>query len=84
MKLADKSVSPTSRRVKENYMDEGGYGRTRTVTVDDGGMTLRQYYAGLAMQGILAHPEGFTTPEGYAKDAVAQADALIAELDKSA
>jgi hypothetical protein len=46
------------------------------------GMTLREYYAGLAMQGLLArHPFGGHT-ESISIDAVTLADALIAELAK--
>lgn len=49
----------------------------------DPGMTLRQHLAGLAMQGITAHPEfGSGTFTGIAETAVKQADALIAELAK--
>ena len=37
---------PCSVRRSEKYMDDGGYGRTRTVTVQEGGMTLRDWFAG--------------------------------------
>lgn len=51
-------------------------------------LTLREYYAGLAMQGILAScPSGINLKEcpfkDWAKSAIKQADALIAELEKS-
>lgn len=46
------------------------------------GMTLRQYYAGLAMQGMLADNTWGGHLQACAKDAVAAADALIAELEK--
>lgn len=36
---------PTSIRKDENYMDAGGYGRSRTVTVQEGGMSLRDWFA---------------------------------------
>lgn len=43
------------------------------------GMTLRQYYAGLAMQGIIAGK--FSLPgQEYAPLAVEHADALLAAL----
>lgn len=58
------------------------------------GLTKREYFAGLAMQGLLAHPsdtfcdeqgiEPETTEEAYANGArlaVAYADALIAALN---
>jgi hypothetical protein len=44
---------------------------------------LRHYYAGLAMQGMLANPElevNTTPAETIAEDAVVQADALISQL----
>jgi len=51
------------------------------------GMTIREWYAGLAMQGMLA---SYTDPnmsfperEAAAKTAVEFADALIAELNKT-
>lgn len=54
-----------------------------------GGLTKREYFAGLAMQGLLANPsvkwpEGrFTLSIGATvSDATNIADALIAELEK--
>ena len=48
---------PCSVRRSENYMDEGGYGRVRMVTAQEGGLSMRDYFAAKAMQGILAtHP----------------------------
>jgi hypothetical protein len=48
------------------------------------GLTIRQYYAGLAMQGYLAARwSGRYKHEDLATEAVKQADALIAELEKS-
>jgi hypothetical protein len=65
-----------------------------TDVFSEGGMTIRQYYAGLAMQGICANPDisreiekaGLTRDQvhvAYAAGAVRQADALIAELEKA-
>ena len=47
-------------------------------------MTLREHYAGLAMQGIVAASHLFRshTAEGRAALAVKYADALIRELEK--
>lgn len=44
---------PASVRKIENYMDEGGYGRTRTITAHEGGLTKRELFAALAMQGVI-------------------------------
>lgn len=46
------------------------------------GMTLREYYAGLAMQGLMSPNDSFYTPEGMAEYAIAAADALIEVLEK--
>ena len=47
------------------------------------GISIRQYYAGLAMQGICANPAFETLSfEGCADYAVQQADALIAKLNE--
>lgn len=49
-----------------------------------GGMTLREYFAGLAMQGLEASPDTTSAaPTDIAKDAVQIADALLAELAKA-
>jgi len=59
----------------------------------DGGLTKREYFAGLAMQGILSNSELFNglveSNDGNAMDVVAvaaanQADAMLAELEKTA
>jgi hypothetical protein len=46
-----------------------------------GGITLREYYAGLAMQGLM-DANDLAKEESIAKWAVGYADALIAELEK--
>ena len=50
------------------------------------GLTKREHFAGLAMQGIIANSK-YEAPRanklaGMAIDALAAADALLAELDK--
>ena len=48
-----------------------------------GGLTKREHFAGLAMQGILAKygPDN-QNDATTARDAISHADALLAELDK--
>lgn len=48
------------------------------------GMTLRQHYAGLVLQGFVVNDRVVVSlkPEELAACAVAAADALIAELEK--
>jgi len=48
-------------------------------THTDGGLTKREYFAGLAMQGMAMSDLKF---EDMAHDAVKMADALLAELRK--
>lgn len=47
---------------------------------DNKGLTKREYFAGLAMQGMASSD---LTYEDIAHDAVKMADALLAELNKS-
>lgn len=45
------------------------------------GLTKREYFAGVALQGLLVDPKRSDTwAGGYAREAVAYADALLAEL----
>jgi len=44
------------------------------------GLTMREYFAGLAMQGMAVNFQA--TPENAAKKAIEYADALIRELAK--
>jgi len=46
------------------------------------GLTKREHFAGLAMQGFASDPELTITQEQVASLSVAWADALLAELDK--
>jgi len=75
----DKSGGPAFP-VDREHMEAPGY-ESRTVS---DGMTLRQWYAGMALQGMLAacaHPNalGYEPPASAAKTACEYADALIAE-----
>ena len=47
------------------------------------GMTMREYFAGIAMQGLMSNPQvGIADFDGVAKAAVKVADALVAELHR--
>lgn len=51
------------------------------------GLTKREYFAAMALQGILAGTSGVESlasigPSGWASVAVSHADALMAELNK--
>ena len=45
-------------------------------------VTLRDIFAGMAMQGLLSSPETFDSLEKRAEVSVKVADALLAELEK--
>ena len=46
------------------------------------GLNKREYFAGLAMQGMLANPETYGDIEMFMQVAVKNADALLKELEK--
>jgi len=48
----------------------------------DSGISKREYFAAMAMQGLIAS-ESDRKPENYAADAVSCADALCEALDKT-
>lgn len=59
------------------YKQSGGTGVS--VMEITGGMSLRDYFAAKAMQGMAAHPESDKWPaDGIAKAAYQQADAMLA------
>lgn len=47
------------------------------------GMTLRDYFAAAALQGLLAYPNGTGTHEVFAKCAYAYADAMLVKRAQS-
>ena len=57
------------------YTDEYG------IDAPQEGLTKREYFAAMAMQGLLANDSGLITSK--ARDAVKAADALIEELNKT-
>jgi hypothetical protein len=89
-KLKDKPAFPSTR---EEEVPLAGQDRAVKVQFHSNGMTLREYYAGLAMQGLLANKyvrpniadiNPTPRPENaqLMQVAVQMADALIAELEK--
>lgn len=70
--------------------NEPAYPSSKTWNDDNGnwgipyGLTKREYFAGLAMQGILANGWDKAFRSNMAKQAIAYADALLAELEKTA
>lgn len=74
---------PTSTAFPFNREEEvGDYGHK--VSNFEDGLTKREYFAALAMQGLCANPGcGVTGPSKIAEWAVEQADKLIEELNKN-
>ena len=68
-----------------------GYGNSLSVKLPNGefgfvnlnqGMSLRAWFAGMALQGLLAYPNAICDKGAIVTDAVECADALLAELEK--
>jgi hypothetical protein len=51
------------------------------IDLPNNGLTKREYFAAIALQGLLANDSGLITSK--ARDAVKAADALIEELNKT-
>ena len=75
----DKPASPTIHMpTKEN----GNYRNDDTAVTKYRGLTKREHFAGLAMQGILAHSFGRGDADELAAQSIKCADALLRELAK--
>lgn len=78
MKNADKPAMPCEDIVER---DEKGnlYGPLKSGL----GLTKREYFAAMAMQGLSSSEYSGCSPEQLAANAVINADALLAELEKT-
>lgn len=68
---------------KNDYIRNGGlpaFGAHPDVNLEYDGLTKREYFAAIALQGLLA--SGFNS-EMTVKDAVKRADQLLQELEKA-
>ena len=87
MKNADKPINPsTSIKISDTEFFEYNLpNKERQYS----GLTKREHYAGLAMQGMLANPNGvmnenshwMRSPEQFAKMAIMCADELLKQLE---
>lgn len=80
--MAKKKYDPTGGLAFPKPLPPGHFGQGHNY---GNGMTLRDYYAGQAMRGILSHSRDKSppwTPDEVAVDAFDQADAMIAEKAK--
>ena len=79
MKNSDMPAMP----LNEPELWADGCGNSKATVVAHG-LTKREYFAGLAMQGVLASDaDQHRVAEEIAGIAVSQADALLAELEES-
>ena len=83
MKNADKPINPI---VQEENIGQGG----KILMCTEYGLTKREYFAGLAMQGLLANCNGGMTsggsrtfsPNGISELALLHADELLKQLEE--
>ena len=68
--------------LKMSHDDGLGHATGVTSVTLDSGMTLHQWFAGMALQGLLACPNTNTTFEGFASDSLKYADAMIAAYEQ--
>ena len=59
------------------------FGIVQQVDVYFCGLTKREYFAAMAMQGLLANSSNSIYPTEVAQDSLIYADALLAELEKT-
>lgn len=74
MNNADKPAFPEITTEYNEY-------RSEWVDVKKPGMTKREYFAAMAMQGILANPNRINKLNYAAEESVNEADALIRKLE---
>jgi len=58
------------------------FGKGYPLNYDPTGLTKREHFAGLAMQGVMANEEEYRTWSDLAKDSLAAADALLKALEQ--
>ena len=81
MKNSDMPAMPTETICEDLYVN----GILQPVFFDPYGLTKREHFAGLAMQGLLVNcGRRGSKFDGVNKEAVVQADALLAELERTA
>ncbi len=56
---------------------------SESFDLEERGLTKREMFAGLAMQGFAVSTESYPNPDDVAKRSVEMADALITELNKN-
>lgn len=86
--MSDKSKPAFPATIDSGFVVMDDDGKPEHMSAHVTGMTLREHYAGLAMQGAIANDELLTRIDDGDRSAmqfcVAWADALIAELQREA
>jgi len=80
IKNGDMPVNALTGYAYENF--ESAVNKSGSYNPECQGLTKREHFAGLAMQGILSHSFGRVNPEGCAMASMQFADALLKELEK--
>lgn len=79
LRNGDKPAAPIQR---QTFTDTAGDHPMETTIIEQFGLTKREYFAGLAMQGLLSDNEWSNDPvDRVAGWAVKHADALLAALE---
>lgn len=76
MKNGNESIYPSEKLV------DGGHPMLDNVKVKTKGLTKREYFAGLAMQGLLAKEGVWSSDEILAQRSIEIADELLKQLEK--
>lgn len=80
---ANKPVSPCSVMTPDDvYSQAKCAGIDISPMIEFTGLTKREHFSALAMQGMLCDPKIKATPDEFASYAVQMADALLKRLDK--
>ena len=77
MKNSDMPAMPLN---SDEHAD--GFMNRQSIAITTAGLTKREHFAGLAMQGMLTNPCDYSKPEHAAHDAIMYADALLAALEQ--
>ena len=75
MTNGNEPINPTTER---NWLNQND---TEMVTGVFGGLTKREYFAAMMLQGLVTLSSHQATHQQYASQAIAYADALITELN---
>lgn len=76
MENKNRPAFPTGRSIKFDFPD--------IISIPNHGITKRELFAAMAMQGILANPhQEVVNIKNIARASVEQADDLLRELDKT-